>query len=105
MTPVRYAAVGYEASLAPSALDGLTRLELAGIRGPYECERAAAVAAAKQAALRLFPAWKLADLEVLRRQHAGPMLRVAARAAVVQVSVAHAGGLAVAAVRWTGAGS
>lgn len=105
MTPVRYAAVRYSDALAPGPLEALTRLELAGVRGPRECERAAAVAAAKRAALRLFPGWELADLEVLRRQNAGPVLRVAGRVAGVQVSVSHAGGLAVAALRWTGAGA
>jgi hypothetical protein len=101
---VRYGAVRYGASLASGALDGLTRLELAGIRGPNESERAAAVAAAKQAALRLCPDWEIADLEILRRQHAGPVLRVAGRVTDVQVSVAHADGLAVAALCWTEAG-
>jgi hypothetical protein len=100
--PVRYAAVRYQASLDPGALDGLTRLELAGVRGPHESERAAAVAAVKRAALRLCPGWELAEVEVLRRQHAGPVLRVSGQLADVQVSVAHADGLAVAALRWTG---
>jgi hypothetical protein len=105
VTPVRYAAVRYQADLDPGALDGLSRLELAGVRGPRESERAAAVAAVKRAALRLCPGWELADLEVLRRQQAGPVLRVAGLVVDVQVSVAHAGGLAVAALRWNGAGS
>lgn len=105
MTPVRYAAVPYQGSLVPGALDGLTRLELAGIRGPQECQRAAAVAAVKQAARRLFPAWDLADLEVLRRQHAAPVLRVDEWTVDVQLTVAHADGLAVAALRWSGSGA
>jgi hypothetical protein len=98
---VRYAAVRYQASLDPGTLEGLTRLELAGVRGPQESQRAAAVTAVKRAALRLCPGWELADLEVLRRQHASPVLRVAGQAVGVQVSVAHADGLAVAALRWT----
>ena len=105
MTTVRYAAVRYRAGLDSGALDGLTRLELAGVRGPRESERAAAVAAVKQAALRVYPGWDLADLEVLRREHAGPVLRVAGRIADVQVSVGHASGLAVAALRWSWAGT
>jgi len=105
VTAVRYAAVRYGASLDPGAAGGLTRLELAAVRGPREGERAAAMSAVKRAARRLCPDWELADLEVLRRQHAGPVLRVGGRVVRVQVSVSHAEGLAVAAVCWAGAGA
>jgi len=102
MTLVRYAAERYGGRLDPGAIGQLTRLELAGARGPYEGQRVAAVLAAKRAALRLCPDWTLADLEILRRPNAAPILRVAGQVAEVQVSLSHAGGLAVAAVRWSG---
>jgi phosphopantetheinyl transferase (holo-ACP synthase) len=102
VSPVRYAAERYHGRLDPGAIEELTRLELAGARGPYECQRVAAMVAAKRAALRLCPGWAPADLEILRRHNAAPVLRVAGQVANVQVSLSHAGGLAVAAVRWSG---
>jgi len=102
VTPVRYAAQRYHRRLDPGALEELTPLERAGARGPYECQRVAAVVAAKRAALRLCPDWTPAELEILRRHNAAPVLRVAGQVADVQVSLSHAGGLAVAAVRWCG---
>jgi len=102
VTPVRFAAERYYGRLDPGVLEELTRLELAGARGPYECQRVAAVLAVKRAALRLCPDWAPADLEILRRPNAAPVLRVAGQVVGVQVSLAHAGGLAVAAVRWRG---
>jgi phosphopantetheinyl transferase (holo-ACP synthase) len=104
VTPVRYAAERYDGRLEPGALLGLTRLELAGARGPNASQRVAAMVAAKRAALRLCPNWAAADLEILRRHNAAPILRVAGQVARVQVSLSHAGGLAVAAVRWSGDG-
>jgi hypothetical protein len=61
-------------------------------------ERAAAILAAKRAAVRLNSSWELEALEIVRRENAAPLLRVGGLQVGVRVSVAHSDGLAVAAV-------
>jgi hypothetical protein len=84
-------------------LTGLTRIERASLGAARPAERAAAVAAVKQAACRLRPQWSADELEVLRREHAGPLLRVCGAITPIRVSVAHSDGLALAVVTAAGA--
>jgi hypothetical protein len=100
MTRVPETAFGlarYAPVLDPAVALGLTRAERATIGGARASERAAGILAAKHAALRLERGWQLEELEVLRFEHAAPVLLVGGRRVGVRLSVAHAGGLAVAA--------
>lgn len=100
---VAFARVRYGSRVDPVHRKLLTRQELASIgrlRGP---ERAAALVAVKQAAMRLGaaslkepPAWP--DLVVRRRENARPALEVGGRLMTWHVSISHGDGLAVAVV-------
>jgi phosphopantetheinyl transferase (holo-ACP synthase) len=95
-----FAAVTYRPGAAadPGTLELLTRVERATL-GPYRAaERAAAILAAKQAVQRVLPGTTLDQIEVLRRQHSAPRLRVRGIAVPLAVSLSHGDGLAVAAV-------
>ena len=86
---------------AGSAPDGppLSRRERSSLGSGRAAERAAAILAVKQAYALLGAG---GQVEVVRREHAGPVLRVDGAAVPVSVSVAHSDGLAVAVVAHPG---
>lgn len=100
---VAFARVRYGSRVDPEHCKLLTRQELASIGRPRGPERAAALVAVKEAAMRLAaasleepPAWP--DLVVRRRENASPVLEVRGRLMTWRVSVSHGDGLAVAVV-------
>lgn len=93
-----FAAVPYTAAPDPAALAALTRFERASLGHADAPQRAAAILAAKRAVQRLHPGLDLRDIEVLRRQHCAPVLRLRGRETRLSLSLSHGDGLAVAAL-------
>lgn len=93
-----FAAVPYTDGPDPAALAALTRLERASLGHADAPQRAAAILATKHAVQRLHPGLALHEIEVLRRQHSAPVLRLRGRQAPLSLSLSHGDGLAVAAL-------
>ncbi|MEU3351631.1 hypothetical protein [Streptomyces sp. NPDC037389] len=95
-----FAAVTYTDGPDAAALAALTRFERASLGHADAPQRAAAILAAKRAVQRLHPGLDLRDIEVLRRQHCAPVLRLRGRETPLplSLSLSHGDGLAVAAL-------